>query len=87
MLTIEYAKDPAFVTADSNEIDLTVKFVEIAEELPFTATPFDPEPYGVELFNNAVAGDYGNIAPYVPPPPPPEPPTLDQPVTNGTQPA
>lgn len=85
MLTIQYAKDPVFVTADGNEIDLIVKFVEISDELPFTATPFDSEPYGVELFNNAIAGDYGNIAPYVPPPPPPEPPTLEQPVTSGTQ--
>ena len=85
MLTIEYAKNPVWLNAQNNEIDLIVKFVEIVDELPFTATSFDPEPYGVELYNNAVAGQYGNIAPYVPPPP--APPTLDQPVTNGTQPA
>jgi len=36
-------------------------------------------PYGVELFNNAVAGNYGEIAPYVPPPEP------VQPTTTGTQ--
>lgn len=69
MLTIEYAKNPIWANAENTEIILTVKFFEIPEELPFTAMPNDPELWGVELFNNAVAGDYGTIAPYVPPPP------------------
>jgi len=70
MLTIEYAKDPVWANEQHNAINLIVKFVEIPEELPFTATPYDPEPWGVELFNNAVNGDYGTIAPYVPRIPP-----------------
>jgi len=84
MLTIQYAKDPKSVNEANTEIDLTVKFVEIADELPFTATPYDTEPYGVELYNNAVAGQYGEVAPYVPPPLLPEPVVQEQPTTSGT---
>jgi hypothetical protein len=69
MLTIEYSKDCSWSSKDHTEIDMVVKFVEFSDELPFLATPYDTEPYGVELFNNAVAGDYGSIAPYVPLPP------------------
>jgi len=75
MLTIQYAKDPVWNNTEHNAIHLTVKFDEIPEELPFLATPNDPMPYGVELYNNAVAGDYGTIAPYVPPPEPVQPQT------------
>jgi hypothetical protein len=67
MLTIEYAKDPVYSSPDLQTIELIVKFVEFSEEMPFGATPFDPMPYGVELYNNALAGNYGPIAPYVPP--------------------
>ena len=70
MLTIEYAYDPVYGSPDGQTINLQVKFVEMAEVLPFTATPYDPEPYGVELYYNAQAGDYGPVAPYVPPPDP-----------------
>ena len=80
MLTIEYVKNPAYSDADGQTIDLIVKFYEFAKELPFGATSFDPMPYGVELYNNALAGMYGPIAPYVPLGPAP-----DQPVTSGVQ--
>jgi hypothetical protein len=32
----------------------------------FTATPDDIEDYGRELYAKALAGDFGDIAPYVP---------------------
>ena len=35
--------------------------------IPFHATPNDSEPHGRELYANAIAGEYGEIAPYVPP--------------------
>jgi hypothetical protein len=79
MLTIQYAKDPIYSSADNSTIDLIVKFYEFTEEMGFGATPFDPMPYGVELYNNAVAGLYGPIAPFVPPIEP------DQPFSSGTQ--
>lgn len=67
-MNIEYAKNPIWDDQANTTINLIVKFVELEDELPFLATPYDPMPYGVELFNNAVDGIYGDIAPYIPPP-------------------
>lgn len=39
------------------------------EPVPFTASPDDTEPHGVELYNRAMAGEFGEIAPFVEPPP------------------
>jgi hypothetical protein len=81
MFTIEYAKNPVYSCPNGQTIDLKVKFYEMASEVPFGATPFDPMPHGVELYNNALAGMYGPIAPFVSP----DEPSSDQPVTSGTQ--
>lgn len=81
MLTFEYAKNPIWNSDDGRQILLTVKFEEFAEEVPFNATSYDPMPYGVDLYNRAKAGEFGPIAPYVPP----EPIPLDQPQTQGAQ--
>lgn len=67
MLTVEYAKDPQYSSLDGQSISLIVKFLEFAEELPFGATSYDIEPWGVDLYNRAKAGEFGPIAPYVPP--------------------
>lgn len=37
--------------------------------LPFTASPDDVEEQGRELFKRAQAGEFGQVAPYVPPVP------------------
>jgi hypothetical protein len=63
-------------------IDMTVRFAEINEDLPFTASPSDSEEHSRALFAAAVAGDYGVVAEYdgpiypEPDPNPPEPPVL-----------
>ena len=67
MFTLEYAKDPIYCTEDNQQINLTVKWVEFNEEMPFNATSFDPEAHGVDLFNRAVAGEFGEVAPFVAP--------------------
>ena len=79
MFTLEYAKDPFYQSEDGQQICLTIKFLEFNEELPFNATSYDVEPHGIELFNRAKSGEFGEIAPYVPPPEPP------QPESTGTQ--
>jgi hypothetical protein len=81
MLTIVSAKNPAYATADGSCISLMVKFEEFEEELPFGATPHDPHPYGVELYNRALVGEFGPIAPFVEPMVATQP----QPTTQGAQ--
>jgi hypothetical protein len=50
--------------------------------MPFGACSFDPEPWGVDLFNRAKAGEFGTVAPYVAP----IQPTIDfEPTSTGTQ--
>ena len=79
MFTLKYAKDPIWNSEDGQQIYLTVKWEEFNEEHPFTATSFDPMPHGVDLYNRAKAGEFGEIAPYVPPV------TQSQPNTTGSQ--
>jgi hypothetical protein len=67
MLTLEYAKDPVYGDATGNNIQLIVKWEEFSEEMPFGATTYDPEAYGVELYYRAKAGEFGAVAPYVVP--------------------
>lgn len=75
MLTIESAVNPVYANAEGTCISLQVKFEEFADVMPFGATPYDPMPYGVELYNRAIAGEFGPIAPYVAPPEPVQPQT------------
>ena len=65
-MKIEYAKDPRWANAEHTMIDLTVRFAEISEDLPFTASPDDCEEHGRAIFAAAVAGEYGEIAEFVP---------------------
>jgi hypothetical protein len=69
-MQLEYAKDPRWANAEHTMIDLTIKWGGINEEFPFTASPTDCEAHGREIFAAAAAGDYGDVAEYIPPPPP-----------------
>lgn len=79
MLTIEFATNPIYATQDNTCITLQVKFVEFEDIMPFGATPYDPMPYGVELYNLAVAGEFGVIEPFA------IPANAIQPTTTGSQ--
>lgn len=79
MLTIESAKNPFYANAEGTCISLQVKFAEFEDVLPFGATSHDVMPYGVELYNRALAGEFGPIAPFVAPEGAP------QPTVNGAQ--
>jgi hypothetical protein len=67
-MNIIYAKNPIWADESHTLIDLTVRFEEIDEDLPFTASKNDCEAHGRLLHANALAGAYGVIADYVPPP-------------------
>jgi hypothetical protein len=70
MFTLQYAKDPIWNNAEGTSILLTVKWEEFNEEMPFSACSFDSELHGVDLYNRAKAGEFGEVAafvPYIPP--------------------
>jgi hypothetical protein len=81
MLTIQSAHSPVYSCSEGNCIALMVKFAEFNDEMPFGATPYDPMPHGVELYNRAKAGEFGEIAPFVDP----MVATKPQPQTTGSQ--
>ena len=78
MLTIEYAKNPIWSDDTKNAIELIVKFEEFNEEQSFNATNYDCMSYGVDLYNRAKAGEFGEVQPC-------NKPILEQPTTTGTQ--
>jgi len=65
MFTLEYAKNPVWNSNDGQSIFLIVKWAEFNEEHPFSACSFDSMPHGVDLYNRAKAGEFGEIAPFV----------------------
>jgi len=67
MLTFESAHSPAYAAEDGSCISLMVKFAEFNEELPFGATPHDPHDHGRNIYERAVAGEFGEIVPFVAP--------------------
>lgn len=69
-MKVEYAKNPIWANSENTVINLTVKFYEFNEELPFSASPQDCEAHGREIYQNAIAGEYGVVLSYVPPPSP-----------------
>lgn len=69
-MIIEYtnARNPVWANAQQTTIDIEVNFEHLDEEyVLFTADPLDVEAHSVEIYNRAVAGDFGAIADYTPP--------------------
>lgn len=66
-LNLKYANNPKWVNQDHTSIDLTVRFEEINEDLPFTATPYDVEEHGRDIFERAKNGEFGVVAEWTPP--------------------
>lgn len=74
-------KTPTWANAENTLIDCVVTFEHIGEPVPFTANPNDPAEHGREIFARCVAGEFGEIAAYVPPPAP----VIDQPTEQAPQ--
>lgn len=68
MPTVQNVTDPVYANEAGTAINCTVKFAEFPAPLPFTATSYDPDEYGRQIYADLIAGVYGPIAPYVPPP-------------------
>ena len=88
MFTIEYAKNLIWDNAEHTSFSCVVKYEEFNEEHNAGVNAIDPYTHIQELWTKGNAGDYGDIAEYVPPeiPPLPEPKVLTTP-TEGTLPA
>lgn len=67
MFTLEYAKNPFWNNEEQTSIHLTIKWAEFNEEMPFGACSYDSEQHGIDLFNRAKAGEFGEVAPYTKP--------------------
>jgi len=79
MFTLISATNPIYKSEDQQQINLTVEFAEFPNEpMQFNATSFDTEPHGVDLYNRAKAGEFGEVGAYVAP-------VITQPNTTGTQ--
>ena len=61
---VQKAHSPQWASPEKNAVNLTVTFEHEPEvEFPFTAVAGDSTAHGQELFHNAIAGEYGEIAP------------------------
>ncbi|MGO4003741.1 tail fiber assembly protein [Pseudomonas fluorescens] len=58
--------NPQWANAEHSAINLLL-VTETLASMPFTATPDDSTNYGPEIYQRAVAGDFGEIADYEPP--------------------
>ena len=64
-------KNPVWGNAEHTLIDCEVDFGHLDDEfVPFTADPSDSMEYSKTIFDECVAGQYGEIAEYVAPPAP-----------------
>lgn len=59
-------KNPKFSNAESTAIDVTMTHEDYGA-IPFTATEYDVEEMGRDIYAAAMAGEFGEIAPYEPP--------------------
>lgn len=68
-ITYEYivSGSAVYASTDGTSINATIKFDHLGEEVVFTATSYDSEPHGVEIYNALVNGVAGPIADYVEP--------------------
>jgi len=63
-MKLVYANNPVWANRSQTLINLTVRFEEINEDLPFTADPKDVETHSRDLYARAVAGEFGVVAPF-----------------------
>lgn len=68
--TVNDARNPRWDDPDHTKLVLEVDFDELDEVyVEFCASPDDSQSYGVDLYNRAIAGEFGEISAYVAPNP------------------
>lgn len=83
MFTIEYVKNLKWADAEHTAFECIVKYAEFNEEHPSGINAIDTYAHIQEIWAKANAGDYGEIAEYVPIILPAS--VEEQPTTNGIQ--
>lgn len=68
-LTYSSVADPAWANSSHTVINVNVKFDHLPVTVPFTATDDPACLHASEIFQHAVAGAFGAVAPYVEPEP------------------
>jgi len=74
-------KNPQWANVEQTIINCEVNFNHLNDEfVPFTADPTDSMEYSKTIFDECVAGQYGEVTEYVAPsiPPAPLPPTKEE---------
>jgi len=66
---IEDVKYPIYADGLGDNINCDVKFDTFVSYLPYTAYKYDVVQQGRDLYAALVAGEWGPVAPYIPPPP------------------
>lgn len=60
-------KNLQWANQEKTLINCEVNFIDLPEPfLPFTASPNDDMPHGVEIFNRCLSGEFGAIADFAP---------------------
>lgn len=68
MRTVNSVRNPVYADPTGFRINLEVDFDHLDEVyVPFTAYSHDCEPHSVDLYNRAIAGEFGPIASFTPP--------------------
>jgi hypothetical protein len=60
-IQIKSVRNPIWSNNKKTAIDCIIKTNHLKEEVPFTASPNDPETYGKQLFEELITGKYGKI--------------------------
>ena len=63
-ITITNILNPSYANAEGTAINCSLVTVEYGT-IPFSATSYDPEAHGREIFADLQSGKYGAIAPFV----------------------
>ena len=63
--TLTSVRNPKWANKEHTLIDCEITTSQLGDEvLPFTANPNDCEPHGRKIFDDIVAGKYGDILEY-----------------------
>ena len=66
--TLTSVSNPKWANEEKTIIDCVITTSQFGERpLPFSATSYDSEPHGRQIFADLAAGKYGVVADFVPP--------------------